>query len=94
MRSWKQVLAGAAVALPSLLWAGDKVWGALREAEKIPILEVRMAGLDQADRRLEAEVRQLRALILEMLMLQHREFGDNRRAQEIADELRKLKEVK
>lgn len=75
---------GILTALPAVGWAGAEVWGALKAADRIPVIEQRLE-------REEQESREIRTILLEMLMLQHKESGSLRRAQEVATELERLK---
>jgi hypothetical protein len=96
-KKWMAVLGGFLTAAPALAWAGSEVYSALKEAAKIPVLEERLNVIPAIEKRLDEQskdVRELRRYTMEMLMIQHREFGDNRRADELKEELKKLKEVK
>lgn len=90
-------LGGAAVALPSLAWAGLEVHSAVRKAGemdvKVPVLERRLDNLERADDRVYNELQQVRQTIVELAMLEYRDRGNYARVRELEVELKKLKEV-
>jgi hypothetical protein len=80
----RRMLAGVITALPALLWTGSEVYGALKEADKIPVIEERLDA--QAK-----DIREMRKYMMELLMLQNRAMGNTHRERELIELLKEVR---